>query len=125
MIEIKQPASADQLKPLLSALSQLYELDRKVQARSEFQALGRNLEKMKAAFDELGYRIEDPQGQGYNETRVDLEASIAGSSTEDLVVTEVIKPIIRYLMRDSTGEYSKIIQRGVVVVESRSKKDAQ
>ena len=121
MMDIKQVSTNEQLKPLLSALCQLYELDRKVQKRSGFESLGRNIEKMKAAFEELGYRIEDPHGQSYNETRVDLEASIAGSSTDDLVVTDVIKPIIRYVMRDSNGEYTKVIQRGVVVVETRSK----
>jgi len=121
MIDIKQATTSEQLKPFLSALCQLYELNRKVQKRGEFSSLERNIEKMKAAFEEMGYRIEDPQGQSYNETRVDLEASIAGSSTEDLVVTEVIKPIIRYVMRDSGGEYTKVIQRGVVVVETRIK----
>ena len=121
MFDIKQVSASEQLKPLLSALCQLYELDRKVQKRSDFESLGRNIEKMKDAFEELGYRIEDPNGQSYNETRVDLEASIAGKSTEKLVVTEVIKPIIRYVMRDSSGEYTKVIQRGVVVVESRIK----
>lgn len=121
MMDIKQVVVSEQLKPLLSALCQLYEIDRKVQKRSEFESLGRNVDKMKASFEEFGYRIEDPEGQSYNETRVDLEASIAGSSTEDLVVTEVIKPIIRYVMRDSNGEYTKVIQRGVVVVETRMK----
>ena len=89
--------------------------------RAEFKVLERNIEKMKAAFEELGYRIEDPHGQAYNETRVDLDASIAGVSTEDLVVVEVIKPIIRYVVRDSGGEYTKVIQRGIVVVEKRIK----
>ena len=121
MMDFKPANVSEQLKPLLSALCQLYELDRKVQKRGEFESLGRNVEKMKAAFEELGYRIEDPHGQSYNETRVDLEASIAGSSTDDLVVTEVIKPIIRYVMQDSNGEYTKVIQRGVVVVETRTK----
>jgi hypothetical protein len=34
-------------------------------------------------------------GQAFNETRTDLEASIAGAGAEDLVVVEVIKPIVR------------------------------
>lgn len=108
-------------KALLSALSQLYDLEQKMLKREDLAPMHRNIGKMKDAFEELGYRIEDPQGQSYNETRVDLEASIAGSSTDDLVVTEVIKPIIRYVMRDSGGEYTKVIQRGVVVVETRIK----
>ncbi len=55
-------------------------------------------------------------GQPFNETRADLEASIAGEGTENLRVTEVIKPIIRY------GEpaYSRVIQKGIVVVRSQT-----
>lgn len=121
MIEIKQTGTPDHLKPFLSALGQLYELQRKLNKLEAVDPLLRNIDKMKDAFEQMGYRIEDPLGQAYNETRVDLEASIAGSSTEDLVVTEVIKPIIRYVVRDSSGEYTKIIQRGVVVVETRNK----
>jgi len=120
MMDVKQISATEQFKPLLSALCQLYELDRKVQKLGELESLARHVEKMKAAFEELGYRIEDPHGQSFNETRVDLEASIAGSSTEDLVVIEVIKPIIRLVVRDSNGEYTKVIQRGVVVVETRN-----
>ena len=53
----------------------------------------------------------------YNETRTDLEASIAGNSAENLIVTEVIKPIIR--LRTSSGT-TTIVRKGIVVVESRS-----
>ncbi|MBK7103111.1 MAG: hypothetical protein IPH63_15205 [Flavobacteriales bacterium] len=92
-MDVKQISASEQLKPLLSALCQLYELDRKVRKLGELESLARHVEKMKAAFEELGYRIEDPHGQSFNETRW-IWASIAGSSTEDLVVTERIEPII-------------------------------
>ena len=54
-------------------------------------------------------------GEAYNENRTDLEASIAGISTDNLVVIEVIKPIIR----SKNGTITQIVRKGVVVVESK------
>ena len=49
----------------------------------------------------------------------DLDATIAGTGTENLVVVEVIKPIIRAIVKDGADESSKIVQKGIVIVESR------
>ncbi|MNP69551.1 hypothetical protein D3C76_1656630 [compost metagenome] len=59
--------------------------------------------------------IEDPLGQPFKETRTDLEATIVGAGTENLVVTEVIKPVIRLV----NGPVSRIVQKGIVVVQSK------
>ena len=64
-----------------------------------------------------GLIYQNPIGEKFNETRTDLEASIAGNSAENLVVTEVIKPIIR--LRTNTG-VTTIVRKGVVVVESKN-----
>jgi hypothetical protein len=77
---------------------------------------------MHDAFNELGFTYEDPMGQPFNETRADLEATISGSRTEDLIVVDVIKPIIRAVLRDGPGELSKVVQKGIVIVESRKEK---
>ena len=53
-------------------------------------------------------------GQVFSETRTDLEATITGQGTDQLKVVEVIKPIIR--VGDSS--YSKVIQKGIVIVQS-------
>lgn len=113
-------------KCILTILNQLYELEQKLKRHDDPANLGRNIGKMKDAFAEEGLpdandmRVrlvyEDPMGQRFKETRTDLEASIAGTGTEDLVVVEVIKPIIRVL---ASGGGSRIVQKGVVVVESR------
>ena len=89
--------------------------------------LGRNVSRMKDAFADEGIpnasdggRVrliyEDPMGQPFKETRTDLEATIAGSGTEGLIVVEVIKPIIRAIVMDGVF---KVVQKGVVIVESR------
>ncbi len=120
-------------KSILTVLNQLYELEQKITRQGDSVNLIRNIGKMKDAFAEegllawntggrqvrIGVAYEDPMGQPYKETRTDLEATISGSGTEYLVVVEVIKPIIHAIFRDGTGEYLKVIQKGIVIVESR------
>ena len=115
-----------QYKPYFELLDQLFEIERKLENIEESNSISRNLNKMKDIFEtnlfssstssEIGFTYHNPIGESYNETRLDLEASIAGSSTENLVIKEVIKPIIRY----KSGGSTLIARKGVVVVESKN-----
>jgi hypothetical protein len=115
-----------QYKPYFELLDQLFEIERKVENIEESNSILRNLNKMKDIFEtslfskstssDIGLIYHNPIGESYNETRSDLEASIAGNSTENLVITEVIKPIIR----QKSGESTFIVRKGVVVVESKN-----
>ena len=67
----------------------------------------------------IGLAYEYPMGEPFNETRTDLDASISGAGAENLVVVEVFKPIIRAVFRDTAGEFARLIQKGVVIVESQ------
>lgn len=107
-------------RSILVALNQLYEMEQKLKKTDDPANLQRNVGKMKDAFQEFGLAYEDPMGQPFKETRTDLEATISGGGTENLIVVEVIKPIIRATLREGAGEFSKIIQQGIVVVESRN-----
>lgn len=116
-----------QYKPYFELLDQLFEVERKLGKIQEDNSITRNINKMKDIFENLfsnssgadvGFTYHDPIGEQYNETRLDLEASIAGNSTENLIVTEVIKPIIRY----KSGGSTLIARKGVVVVESKNTK---
>ncbi len=123
-------------KSILVALNQLYEMEQKLKTDGDSANLRRCVSKMKDAFGEEGlpmldpmggltrfcFVYEDPMGQAYNETRTDLEASISGVGTENLVVVEVIKPIIRAIAGEGADKFSRIIQQGIVVVESRQKR---
>lgn len=106
-------------KSILTAMNQLYELERKVKKYDDPGDCTRNIDRMKDAFRELGLAYEDPMGQAFKETRTDLEASISGAATEDLIVVEVIKPIITFRLCDGTGEFSRVVQKGIVVVKSK------
>ena len=115
-----------QYKPYFELLDQLFEIERKLENIGESNSISRNLNKMKDIFEvtlfsgstssETGLIYHDPLGEAYNETRLDLDASIAGNSTENLVIKEVIKPIIRY----KSGGSTLIARKGVVVVESKN-----
>ena len=104
-------------KPLLTALNQVYELEQRLTKHGDSCNLRPNVERMKDAFAELGLVYEDPMGQRVNETRTDLDVSIAGAGTENLVVVEVIKPVIRFVDRNMPG-YSKVVQRGIAVAKT-------
>jgi hypothetical protein len=110
-------------KPYFELLDQLFEVERKLDKIKEDNSITRNLNKMKDIFENLlsdssgadvGFTFHNPLGELYNETRMDLEASIAGNSTENLIIIEVIKPIIRF----KSGGSTLIARKGVVVVES-------
>jgi hypothetical protein len=116
----------DLLKCYLTVLNQLFELNQKLKKHGDTANFSRNVSRMKDAFAEDGLpcagggRVrldyEDPMGQAFTETRTDLEATISGSGTEDLFVVEVIKPIIRAVVKDGR---SQVVQKGIVIVESR------
>jgi molecular chaperone GrpE (heat shock protein) len=90
----------------------VFEIEKKVLAKEAHTALQRIQDKMKRVLEEAGVYIYDPTGEKYNETRTDVEASISGSSTSELVITDVIKPIL-YTANDGRKQ---LIQQGVVIV---------
>lgn len=114
-----------QYKPSFELLDQLFEIERKLENIEESNSISRNLNKMKNIFEtnlfssstssEMGFIYHNPIGEAYNETRLELEASITGNLTENLIIKEVIKPIIRY----KSGGSTLIARKGVVIVESK------
>ena len=110
-----QPVTGEMPKFVLQTLNHVYEIERKLGLQGDAAGIGRNVERIKAAMAEAGVFYEDPMGQVFSETRTDLEASISGEGTENLVVVEVVKPVIR--MGDTS--YSRVVQKGIVVVKSR------
>lgn len=102
-------------------LNQLYEVERKLTIHGDSGKALRNVSRIKDILEELGVFYEDPMGQSFKETRTDMEANISGAGTENLEVVEVIKPIIRCGGRD----YSRICQKGIVIVESKPSEGAK
>ena len=99
----------------LVVLNNLYDIERKLANHGDPGHATRNVERIKEEFQQQGLIVEDPLGMPFKETRTDLEASIIGESTENLVVTEVMKPIIRVI----SGPVSRVVQKGIVIVQSK------
>lgn len=99
----------------LIVLNSLYEIERKLIVHGDLGHAKRNVDRIKEEFEQQSLVIEDPLGQLFKETRTDLEATIVGSDTENLVVTEVIKPVIRWV----NGPVSRVVQKGIVIVQAK------
>ena len=119
--------NSKRFKYYFELLDQVFEIERKIEQINEQNSIKRNLLKIKDLIEfsiftdpsgqQSGLTYHNPIGEAYNETRLDLEASISGDSVENLVVKEVIKPIIRY----KSGSATLIAIKGVVIVESSNK----
>src|SRR6185437_4982238 len=112
---------------------QVFEIEKKVSQLHEQNSIQRNLNRIKGLIEEdlfkgkdeatsFGISYHNPLNEEFNDTRTDCEASIAGSVTDDLEITEVIKPIIYYSYFDSGKPMKGIAQKGVVVVQSKNRK---
>jgi len=110
-------------KAYFDLIDQVFEIERKSDLLQESNSINRNVSKIKDLFGNIfstsseldtGLSYHNPIGESYNETRTDLEASIAGNSIENLIIKEVIKPIIRF----RKGKATIIARKGVVVVAS-------
>ena len=100
----------------LQVLNNLCDIERKLGLNGDPHNVRRNVGRIKEAFEEQQIFYEDPMGQDFNETRTDLDASITGTGTESLKVVEVIKPIVRA----GNKSLSRVVQKGIVLVESKT-----
>ncbi len=107
-------------KIYIDLLDQVFEIEKKVDNLTESNSISRNVSRLKEIFGQLepdgGLIYHNPIGEPYNETRTDIEASIAGNSADNLIITEVIKPIVRY----RKGGITLVVRKGVVVTASKS-----
>lgn len=102
-------------QPICGLINQIFEIEKKTAENELENKIKRNIRRMKSYIEEMGYHFHNPIGEKYDLTRLDCEASVTGTKTTNLVVIEVIKPIIHYRQH---GE-NNIVQRGVVLVEAK------
>lgn len=92
-------------------INQVFEIKKKAESR-DIDIFERNLSRVFDRLDEAGYKVVNPIGEKYSDTRTDLEAHITSEDVNQLIVQEVIKPII---YKNDNGT-NTIVQKGVVVV---------
>lgn len=113
----------------LDLINQIFEIEKKSSLIKEEHSLQRNINKLKDIIENelfkgtggtIGLSYHNPLGERYSETRTDCEASIAGTSSEDLEIVEVIKPIVYYSYLENQNIIKTIVQKAVIVAESKS-----
>ncbi len=98
----------------LQIINQIFDMEKRLSSIENSRPLERNIRRIKSQLAEMNIEYLNPIGERYSETRTDVEATISGNSTRNLMITEVIKPII--VQRNVNVQ--QIIQTGVVIVES-------
>lgn len=109
---MQQPAVP---KWALGILNNLCDIEKKLDINGDNSNVRRNVERIRELLEDENLFYENPLGQKFSETRTDLDATITGEGTENLYVVEVIKPIIRA----GNKNYSVVVQKGIVVVQSK------
>jgi hypothetical protein len=110
-----------ELEVYLDILNQIFEVEKKLIKVNTKNSISRNTNRIKELFQENlplidgGFFVENPIGEPYSETRIELDASIAGEGHENLEIVEVIKPVIRFRQ----SGFNHLIQKGIVIVESK------
>ncbi len=100
------------MKHIVNIINQVFEIEKKLAAGAPAN-IQRNLDRIKSELGEMGYEYHNPLHEGWDETRTDCEANIAGALKKKMMITEVIKPVVH--QREGGGK--KIIQKAIVVVE--------
>jgi hypothetical protein len=99
------------MKQIVNIINQVFEIEKKLgNSPSNIQ---RNINRIKAELSDMGYDYHNPVHEKWDETRTDCEASVTGTLKSKMLITEVIKPVVR----QTEGGGIKIIQKAIVVVE--------
>ncbi len=112
----------------LDFINQIFEIEKKAANLKEENSIQRNLNKIKGILEEeffkgsstIGLTYHNPLGESYSDTRTDCEATIAGTSVENLEIIEVIKPIIFYAYHENEKVIKVIVQAAVVIIQSKT-----
>ncbi len=100
-------------RELLHIINQIAEIEKKA-TKSENESIMRHVDRIKSHLEEAGYKYLIPLGERFDETRTDCTANIVGDATKNLIITNVVKPII---IQEDQG-YHIILQKGNVIAES-------
>ena len=112
----------------LDFMNQIFEIEKKTANIGEENSIQRNLNKIKGILEEeffrgnnlIGLTYHNPIGENYSDTRTDCEATIAGNDINNLLIIEVIKPIVFCAYQENDLVMKSIVQQAVVIVKSKN-----
>lgn len=94
-------------------INQLAEIENKVNQDQLMPKYERNFNRIHVLLEEEGYFFRYPVGEKYRESSADCEANIVGEEGSDMIITQVIKPVVY----KKEGYKISLIQKGIVIVE--------
>lgn len=99
----------------LQIINQLFEMQQKLAQENMNQKFERNFNRLFNIFEEEGYLIKNPEGEKYSDARTDCEINIVGREGKNMVITQVVKPVI---YKQENGAVT-LVQKGIVMVENK------
>lgn len=99
----------------INIINQVFEIKQKLEQENISEKFERNINRLFNTFEEEGYVCNNPWGERYTDSRSDCEANIVGKESKNMVITQVIKPIIYEKMNGTLT----LVQKGIVIVESK------
>lgn len=110
---------------ILDLVNQVFEIEKKARTIKEQNTIQRNINKLNGILadglflqSQMGLSYHNPIGEPYKETRTDCEATLSGVSSENLVIIEVIKPIIYVTLTSNQTTAKVIVQPAIVIAQS-------
>lgn len=99
----------------LAIINQIFEIKQKLEQEKLLDKFDRNLNRLFSIMEDEGYVCNNPWGERYTDSRSDCTANIVGKESRDMVIIQVIKPII---YKKTEGALT-LVQKGIVIVESK------
>ena len=99
----------------IQLINQITEVENKITQDNLMHRFERNFNRIHALLEEEGFIYKYHVGEKYRASSADCEANIVGNESADMIITQVIKPII---YKKETGKVS-LVQKGIVIVEAR------
>jgi len=99
---------------IVQIINQVAELNQKLIQEELGPKFERNLNRLFSIFEEQGYICSIPLGEKYNDARTDCTANVVGNEGKNMIITQVIKPIVYH---KSNGTIT-LLQKGIVMVEN-------
>lgn len=96
------------MKSIIELINQLSTMEQKLIQNEDMQ---RHFNRCKQSLQDMGYSYYTPLNEKYNDTRTDIEAHITGAIGSNMLITQVIKPVV---VQDGV-----IVQKGIVIVENK------
>ena len=99
----------------IQLINQIAEVENRIAQDDLMPKYERNFNRIRTLLEEEGFIYKYPVGERYRESNADYEANIVGRESVEMIITQVIKPVIYRREADRVT----LVQRGIVMIEAK------